>query len=929
MKRLVLVGALLGMLPLCGLAAGPRQMRPGRPALTLAQKRPLAAPNQFVVKYAPGTRASAAGTLNARAGARVISSIPQLGVQTVQLGSPAAAALYRRSPGVQWVEPNAMRYAMLATPNDPKYNEQDSSLPNDPADATWYEWDARLMQCEEGWALFPNRYFTAAPKGSAGVRIAIIDTGIDYGHPDFKNAGAATSNVSDGGQLERALDRTIESGVFTPEAWDAFGHGVHVTGIAAAATNNATGVTGVGYNSNIMSLRVLNAAGEGTESDIAAAIVYAADNGALICNLSLGGYQYSQVEQDAVDYAWNRGTLCIAAAGNDGVDTKPNYPAALTRVLAVSATAREERLALYSNYGEYVGLCAPGGDFDFIINWFLGVYSTMPTYEVTMNGADYGMQMNYDYAQGTSMAAPQVTGLAALYAAKKGYTQSTPGVCLKIWQALQRGAEDITGGGGTWNPYYGHGRVNVYQTLNLDSVPNPRGVSSGGATGQVRFRDTPVANAVVRFNKVGSTFTASTNSRADGGFRGVNLLAGAFDITATVFGESLTMTNVPVTAGCDIPGIVLNVGGLPSPTSLAATVVSSTKINLAWTDNSGSEDGFKIERKIGAGSFAPLVTVAANVTSYSNAFLTPNTEYTYRIKAFQGTVYSGYAVSVPVTTPDLPATPSGLVATAASSTRVNLAWTDNATDEDGYKIEKKTGSGGSFGQIAKVTANTTSYTNIFLTPGTEYSYRVRAYRGPDHSAYATSSPVTTPALPGTPTNLTATVASSTRINLAWTDNATDENGFSVERKVGTAGFFVVNSVPANTTTYASVFLQPDTQYTYRVRAYRGPDYSGYATSPQVKTFAMPAAPTNVTATAATRTRVVVNWTDVATDETGYKIEKKTGTGAFIHIVTVGANVTSYTNNFLDPNTQYQYRVRAYRGPDHSAYGTSNTVTTPP
>ena len=365
------------------------------------------------------------------------------------------------------------------------------------------------------------------------------------------------------------------------------------------------------------------------------------------------------------------------------------------------------------------------------------------------------------------------------------------------------------------------------------------------------------------------------------------------------------------------------------PSDLTAAAVSSTKINLAWVDNSGSEDGFKIERKTGSGSFGQIVTVGPNVTTYSNGFLMPNTEYTYQVRAYQGSTNSGYAVSSPVTTPPLPADPTNLTATPVTSTRINLTWTDNATDETGYKIEKKTGAGGSFSQITTAAANATSYANIFLTPDTEYTYRVRAYRGTDNSGYATSTPVTTPALPAVPTNLTATVASSTRIDLAWTDNSGDETGFFVERKVASAGFFLINKVGANVTTYASISLIPNTQYTYRVRAYRGPDNSAYATSTPVTTLPLPAAPTNVTATVFSRTRVDLTWTDNATGETGYKIEKKTGTGAFTHIVSVGANVTSYSNSFLTPNTQYAYRVRAYRGADHSAYGTSNAVRTLP
>src|SRR5207248_5469677 len=188
-------------------------------------------------------------------------------------------------------------------------------------------------------------------------------------------------------------------------------------------------------------------------------IVYAADHGALICNISLGGYGYSQAEQDAVDYAWSKGTLVIAAAGNDGTNTSPNYPAALTRVLAVSATARVDTLATYSNWGDYIGISAPGGDFDFEINWLLGVYSTMPTYFVTLNDPNVaGAAQNYDYLMGTSMASPQAVGLAALYAGMKGFSQQTPGVTVKIWQALQQGADNVAGGDGSWDPDYGYGR---------------------------------------------------------------------------------------------------------------------------------------------------------------------------------------------------------------------------------------------------------------------------------------------------------------------------------------------------------------------------------------------------------------------------------------------------------------------------------------
>jgi thermitase len=611
---------------LCWSAAHP-------PRRAAAGADPLA--DQLVVRYTPGATTEDRTRALSVSRARVIGAIPQLGIETLAAPASAAAAL-ARTPGVLWVEPNRRRRVLLE-PNDPAYSELDANLPLDPEAATWYEWDARILQCEEGWEVWPGRFFNGGAKGSAAVRIAVIDSGTDYDHPDFRNGGDS-SDAAQGGQLERALDRTITAGKVKAGARDVFGHGTHVMGIAAAGTNNGIGVSGNGYNATVLSIRVIDAAGSGTSADLAQAIVYAADQGCLLCNVSLGDYEYSQAEQDAVEYAWRKGMLVIAAAGNDGVDNKPNYPGALSHVLAVSATSRAEVLAMYSNFGDYIGLAAPGGDFDFETNWFLGVYSTMPTYEVTLNGPDYGVQMNYDYLQGTSMAAPQVTGLAALYAGMKGYTQETPSVCLKIWRALQRGCEDILGGSGNWSPYYGYGRINVLSTLSLDRDPNPRGATAGCVTGQVRYKGTRVANAVITAKPTGGGQEISASSRADGGYRIVNAPAGEYTLKATIFGESQTLKKVKVPAGCDTPGVVFNIGrraGTPpdAPANLRGEALSRTRIRLHWKDRSEDETRFLIYRAKARGSFARVASVRANTTSYTSSKLTRNTLYRYRVRA--------------------------------------------------------------------------------------------------------------------------------------------------------------------------------------------------------------------------------------------------------------------------------------------------------
>jgi subtilisin family serine protease len=538
------------------------------PVFTPDRRRSSIIPNQWVIKYkktAGFKTASNKPLISAKLGAhtRLLGRIPQLNIETVRVSSPEIVKQIEKDPNVLWVRPRLRRYPLLGPPNDPAYNNLDYSLPLlDPELATWFKWDAHQIDSVPGWSIWPARYYSATNgKGADSVLIAVIDTGIDYDHPDFRNAGASSSNAALGGQLAVYLDRTIMNGVISPGAWDVYGHGTHVAGIAAAATNNGIGVTGVGYNATVMMIRTIDETGNGTDTDIAQAIVYAADHGALICNISLGDYTYSQAEQDAVNYAWRKGTLVVAAIGNDGVNDLPNYPGALNRVLAVGATAYNGLLTTYSNWGPPVSITAPGGDFDIDFLWFVGIYSTMPTYFVPLNDPNiWGAALDYDYLMGTSMSTPQVVGLAALYAGMKGYTQSTPNVPVLLWQAIQRGAM----GDGGWDQYYGYGIINVYQTLNLDNDPNPRGDTVGGITGQVRYKGTPFANASVTARPVGGGLSFTTVTRADGNFRHANIPAGLYDVRATIFGSTTIIRNVQVLPGCDTPGLDINVGVTPT-----------------------------------------------------------------------------------------------------------------------------------------------------------------------------------------------------------------------------------------------------------------------------------------------------------------------------------------------------------------------------
>jgi thermitase len=275
----------------------------------------------------------------------VADTIPQIGVYRLVLAPGIsmddAAAFLKALPGVRYVEPNYLYYA-VATPNDPGYSRQ-WALPKIQANLAWDIWQPQSP-----------RY------------IAIIDTGIDYNHSDLVNKFRRLSN----GQIYGY--NLINN---TTNANDDNGHGTHCAGIAAAEINNGIGVAGIagwrpglsGYNQyvQLMPVKVLDANGSGTLTNVARGITWAADNGAHVLSMSLGGSSGAQSLSDAVNYAWTRGCLIVAAAGNGG-SSSPQYPAYYTNCIAVAATDSSDTLTYFSQYGSWVDIAAPGA----------GIYST-------------------------------------------------------------------------------------------------------------------------------------------------------------------------------------------------------------------------------------------------------------------------------------------------------------------------------------------------------------------------------------------------------------------------------------------------------------------------------------------------------------------------------------------------------------------------
>lgn len=313
----------------------------------------------------------------------------------------------QRNLFVDYVEIDHLAYT-TETPNDPKFSDQ---------------WGLTKIDAEGAWDV---------THGSTNVDIAIVDTGINQNHPDLKD------------KIEKSVDCTAGSSCPNVIQSDPNGHGTHVAGIASAVTNNEVGIAGLSWDGRLMSVKVLDDDGTGYYSWVADGIVWAADNGAEVINLSLSGRYSSRTLKNAVNYAWNKGVVVVAAAGNDS-SSRRRYPAYYSRAIAVAATDESDQKAYFSNYGSWVDVAAPG-------------VSIISSY-----------QDDYDSLSGTSMSAPHVAGLAGLL-----YGQNPTWTNNQVRNKLESTADSIPGTGSYWV----HGRINACDAVGCDgeepsSTPTP------------------------------------------------------------------------------------------------------------------------------------------------------------------------------------------------------------------------------------------------------------------------------------------------------------------------------------------------------------------------------------------------------------------------------------------------------------------------
>ena len=385
---------------------------PGQPSYTTGQ---------VVVTFRPGTPVAEIARVYATHQCREIYASPYAGYKLLAIPSSVTVLeMVRRlslEPSVLYASPNLYRRNHLI-PNDPYYT---------------YQWHLPRLNCSYAWDLSTG----------IGALVALLDSGVAY-----QTAGVY------------ALAPDLAGTLFAPgydfvnlDAYpnDDYGHGTHMAGCIAQTTNNLLGVAGVAFNATIMPVKVMDSTGSTAITAEVDGIYFAANNGAKIINMSLGGPGTSATEHTAVTYAYNAGVTIICSAGNAG-SSIPEYPASYPECISVSAIRYDYTRPLYSNYGLYIDVCSPGGD--------LSVDQNLDGFgdgilQQTFAAPNY-TSFYYYFMEGTSPAAALVSGVAALIVSKS----TLPLTPLQVTGILEGTATDLGTVG--WDQYYGYGLVNAY-----------------------------------------------------------------------------------------------------------------------------------------------------------------------------------------------------------------------------------------------------------------------------------------------------------------------------------------------------------------------------------------------------------------------------------------------------------------------------------
>ena len=430
--------------------------QPARPQL------PRIVSDQLIVAFEPGTPGLAIADAHRLAGTAALRNITGIAAVVVQVPGgnlQAAIASYSSNPNVRYVEPNYLRPLVLPDEgNDPQppfglgidYFAEQYGLHN-VGQAFYYDEltgepgaihgvpDADI-DAPEAWDVHT---------GSPGLTVAVLDSGVDCAHADLLGKCIESVNLGPSNTLD-----------------DVIGHGTHVAGIIGATGNNGIGVAGVGWATTVASIKVcyeyydivFGLVGLCDAAASAEGMVYAADHGYQVINMSYAGPAASQAEADAAAYAWANGSLLVGAAANS-YELTPMYPAAFGEVIAVAATDWFDNLAGFSNFGDWVSLAAPGS----------AIFGTLPHTACGIPQND--PEGCYGWLSGTSMASPTVAGAAALVWAYMGGGASNAAVRT----ALESNADATGAMGQNMLAWTKNGRLNVHSALTGGGGPPPSG----------------------------------------------------------------------------------------------------------------------------------------------------------------------------------------------------------------------------------------------------------------------------------------------------------------------------------------------------------------------------------------------------------------------------------------------------------------------
>lgn len=643
----------------------------------------------------------------------------------VRTCSPEAlTAVLACHAGVRYVEPNRTvtcsdGIAYVPNEGDGGRYEQQWNLPN--------------ISVPQAWDL---------EMGKKTVIIAIVDSGVDYNHPDL------AANYLPGGRNWVADPANPDTG--DPlDPMDDNGHGTFCAGIAAAVTNNGAGIAGIAQV-HFMAEKVLNSEGKGLAEDVAQGIRHAVDAGADIINLSLGQPEAAQVTADACQYAWNHGCLVVAAAGND--DTLGiYYPAALDRVICVGATdVSDTRWTAPGNYGSNWGpqmdLCGPGAS----------ILSTKPGNA-------------YQTMSGTSAATPHIAGVAALlWSRQPGLTN------LEIRGILEGTADDLGTSG--FDNYFGWGKVNALRALKaivpgITSVVPSRGCPGESMTATIAGVNLAQAQSVGFGPGITvSSFTPRANQIDVTLQIGISAVEGTRDITVTTpagiamlpGGFTVAPNTAPSTPSNKLPES--GSSGVSAQPALTASAFQDPDI-----DGAHQASEWRISLEAGPGAEDVLSAVTGPLTSYQvpGDVLQGDTTYYWSVRYQDNhSHWSEWSDPTSFTTDPAPARPANVnPANDAHVDVLNPVLTSSAFDDPGDSHESSQwqvrAAGGTYGLPDFYSGSTPLYKTSITIPfgklkyATKYYWRVRYQDGNDvWSAWSEETCFFSPSrIPATPSNV--------------------------------------------------------------------------------------------------------------------------------------------------------------------------------